>query len=390
MTDACIAFVRHEQELLLLRRSAADPDSADLWDGVYGIGDTEEDVLNRVSECTGIPMEDLEYVRDGPALGIDIDGRLQDIAPCLVVSTSKEVTPAGRYTEAEWVDPGNIGWEDRENSKPRFCMFSNLEMEDSDKLFREMYGSVAAYLFIVKTAIGSEKRVADEMQARLMGSGSLSRIQENIFAILHPTGMRGYVMVESNALHHVEKLIGRSGGRDPKARRGLNQTPLKNAKTVLPGEAPLRDILPYLEPKAVTSGIEVGCIVEIVTGAFKGEKARVTSVSETKEEVSMELYEQPIPRTLKMRGDHVRVLERVESVRSPNSEIFELNEETEDEEEPVEEAEEETDSKSLAKTNLSNEIIDIYNNMPPDKKEKFLDALKKLQEQMGEDSDSID
>ena len=93
-----------------------------------------------------------------------------------------------------------------------------------------MYGSVAAYLFIVKTAIGSEKRVADEMQARLMGSGSLSRIQENIFAILHPTGMRGYVMVESNALHHVEKLIGRSGGRDPKARRGLNQTPLKNAK----------------------------------------------------------------------------------------------------------------------------------------------------------------
>ena len=93
-------------------------------------------------------------------------------------------------------------------------------------------------------------------------------------------------------------MIGRSGGRDPKARRGLNQTPTKNAKTVLePGEAPLRDILPYLEPKAVTSGIEVECIVEIVTGAFKGEKARVTSVSETKEEVSMELYEQPIPMT---------------------------------------------------------------------------------------------
>ena len=304
MTDAFIAFVRHEQELLLLRRSSSDPDAAEMWDGVYGIGDTEEDVLNRVSECTGIPMEDLEYVRDGPALGIDIDGRLQDIAPCLVISTNKEVTPAGRYSESVWVDPGEI--------QQYACVSSDLEMEGAEKLFREMYGSVAAYLFIVKTAIGSEKRVADEMQARLLGSGSLSMIQENIFAILHPTGMRGYVMVESNALHHVEKLIGRSGGRDPKARRGLNQTPLKNAKTVLPGEAPLKDILPYLEPKAVTSGIEVGCIVEIVTGAFKGEKARVTSVAETKEEVSMELYEQPIPMTLKMRGDHVRVIERVE------------------------------------------------------------------------------
>ena len=98
----------------------------------------------------------------------------------------------------------------------------------------------------------------------------------------------------------------------PAARRGLNQTPLKNAKTVLPGEAPLADILPYLEPKAVTAGIEVGCIVEIVTGAFKGEKARITSVSDTKEEVSMELYEQLIPMTVNMRGDHVRVIERVE------------------------------------------------------------------------------
>ena len=107
MTEAFIAFVRHEQELLLLRRSSSDPDAAEMWDGVYGIGDTEEDVLNRVSECTGIPTEDLEYVRDGPALGIDIDGRLQDIAPCLVVSTNKEVIPAGRYSEAVWVDPGS-------------------------------------------------------------------------------------------------------------------------------------------------------------------------------------------------------------------------------------------------------------------------------------------
>ncbi len=34
--------------------------------------------------------------------------------------------------------------------------------------------------------------------------------------------------------------------------------------------------------------------------------------AKSKEEVSMELYEQPIPMTLKMRGDHVRVIERVE------------------------------------------------------------------------------
>ncbi len=305
MADAFIAFVRHEEELLLLRRSKSDADSPALWDGVYGIGDSPEDVVTRVAECTGIPAEDLTYVRDGPALGvISSTNTMLDITPILVISTSKEVIPSGRYIESVWIDPGDI--------QNHNCVFADIDQEGSEKIVREMYGSVSAYLFIVKTAIGSEKRVADEMQARLMGSGSLSSIQDEIFGILHPTGMRGYVMVESSALHHVEELIGRSGGRDPKARRGLNQTPLKNAKTVLPGEAPLKDILPYLEPKAVTSGIEVGCIVEIVTGAFKGEKARVTSVAETKEEVSMELYEQPIPMTLKMRGDHVRVIERVE------------------------------------------------------------------------------
>ena len=112
-------------------------------------------------------------------------------------------------------------------------------------------------------------------------------------------------MVESNALHHVEKLIGRSGGRDPKARRGLNQTPLKNAKTVLPGEAPLKDILPYLEPRQYQR--YRSWMHRRNQLVLSREKARVTSVAETKEEVSMELYEQPIPMTLKMRGDHVRL-----------------------------------------------------------------------------------
>jgi len=62
----------------------------------------------------------------------------------------------------------------------------------------------------------------------------------------------------------------------------------------------------------VTHGIEIGCIVEIISGAFKGEKARVLSVQDTKNEVSLDLYENPIPMTISMRGDHVRVYERVD------------------------------------------------------------------------------
>jgi len=307
MSEAFVAFVRFEEKLLMLKRSNTAADFSGMWDGVWGSGSgtDPEEVITRVSECTGIPTEALVYHGHGPDRGIVMDsGSLVDVVPVLVVSATEDVEPAGIYTHAEWVDPGKI--------QEYTCIFSNLDMDNSHKLFREMYGSVGSFLYIVKTAINSEIRVVDEMGARLTGSGSLTDLDEEIMSILHPTGMRGYVFVEASALHHVEKLIGRSGGRDPSSRRGVNQTPLKNAKSVLPGEAPLEDILPYLEPKSVTHGIEIGCIVEIISGAFKGEKARVLSVQDTKNEVSLDLYENPIPMTISMSGDHVRVYERVD------------------------------------------------------------------------------
>lgn len=317
MTESFVAFIRHGDYLLLLRRSESDPHFAELWDGIFGIGVDETEVIERVVECTGIAAEHLTAVRFAPARGVTVGNKIHDITPWLVLSESDEVNTGGLYVESQWVDPGDIVIDERERGTLRnLCYTEDREGGHVDWLLRDMYGDVSAYLYVVKTGIGAEQRVAVEMLARLGGSGSLAAIQNQIFAILHPTAMRGYVMVESSSRHHVERLIGRTGGRDRKTRGVMLSTPIKSAKAVLGGvdsaEAPLMDILPYLEPKAVTSGIEVGCIVEIITGAFKGEKARVVSVSESKEEVSMELYEADIPMTLNMRGDHVRVIERVE------------------------------------------------------------------------------
>ena len=89
-------------------------------------------------------------------------------------------------------------------------------------------------------------------------------------------------------------------------------TPLKNCSKVLDGESPLQDVLPYLEPKSATSGIEEGCIVEISGGAFRGQAARVIRVTESKEEVTVELFEAAVPVALTVRADQVRVTQRVE------------------------------------------------------------------------------
>jgi transcriptional antiterminator NusG len=287
-SDGFIAFVRHEDKVLLLQRADSVADFAGAWDGIYGVGDSRDInvVLTRIEQATGIPASSLTHVRSGAPRGVEMGNRLFDIRPMLFLSESTEVEPKTLYKSADWVDPGSI--QDKSYSVSQLG---------------QLYGDVSAYLYIVKTTIGQEEKVAREMQARLSGTGSLQDIRDEIYGVLHPSVMRGYIFVEASAFHHVEKLIGRAGDRT---------TPLKNCSRVLPGTAPLGDVTPYLEPKAATAGIEEGDIVEIRVGAFKGERARVTNIAETKEEVTVELFEAAVPIPITVRADQVRVTQRVD------------------------------------------------------------------------------
>jgi transcriptional antiterminator NusG len=297
MSTAFEVFVRNEDKVLLLLRADGVADFPGFWDGVYGIGDVEDHdmVLQRVEECTGIPTSELTVVRSGAARGVDFGGRLVDITPLLVMTESTDTQPRTLYDKAVWIDPGEM------QNYP--TVFTDNDQDGSEKLLREMYGNVSSFLYILKTSIGQEQNVAREIRARLSGTGSLKDVQGEVFSVLHPHQMRGYVFVEASAEHHVEALIGRAGGIT---------TPMKNCRKVLGGESPLQDVSPYLEPKAATAGIEEGCVVEIRVGAFKGERARVTSVSESKEEVTVELFEAAVPIPITVRGDQVRVTQRVE------------------------------------------------------------------------------
>ena len=288
MSDAFTVYVRNEERVLLMQRAAGVADFPGAWDGIYGIGDPEEleAVGARITEGTGLDAEYLQSVRSGDARGLAFGNRLNDVTPLLFASSVNEVDARGLYKSFEWVDPGTIGT--KEHSTPQLS---------------DMYGDVASYLYILKTSIGQEQNVAKEIEARLSGTGSLKEVQDEIYGVLSPHFMRGYIFVEASALHHVEKLIGRVG---------VSTTPMKNCRKVLDGESPLGDVLPYLEPKAATTGIEEGSIVEIHGGAFRGQAARVTRVTESKEEVTVELFEAAVPVALTVRADQVRVTQRVE------------------------------------------------------------------------------
>ena len=288
MSEAYTVYLRSGEKVLLMQRSDEVSDFPGAWDGIHGIGDPNDhdSVIARVTECTGISSESLQMVRTDMARGLAYGNRLNDVTPILFLTEEVEVKPGALYKNSEWVDPGAI--QTKDYATPQL---------------REMYGDVASYLYILKTSIGQEQNVAGEIRARLSGTGSLADIQDKIFGVLSPHYMKGFIFVEATALHHVQKLIGRVG---------VGVTPLKNCSKVLDGEAPLEDVLPYLEPKAATSGIEEGCIVEISGGAFRGQAARVTRVAESKEEVTVELFEAAVPVALTVRADQVRVTQRVE------------------------------------------------------------------------------
>ena len=101
-------------------------------------------------------------------------------------------------------------------------------------------------------------------------------------AVLQPQHMKGYTLVEASAKHHVEKVIGRDRDEHD-AHEELQESTRRRIAT--------RGCSPYLEPKAATAGIEEGAASLRSRVGPSEVNQRVVRVTESKEEVTVELYE---------------------------------------------------------------------------------------------------
>jgi len=84
---------------------------------------------------------------------------------------------------------------------------------------------------------------------------------------------------------------------------------------VIKGASSFGEVEHFLTPKPAVVGINEGAIVELISGPFKGEMARVKRVDVAKEEITVELFEAMVPIPITVRGDHVRVLSKDEIQR---------------------------------------------------------------------------
>lgn len=145
-------------------------------------------------------------------------------------------------------------------------------------------------IFAIRTTIGQEKNTADMIASRA------KNFKLPIKAVLAPTGIKGYIFVEGVGKTTIERT-----------RMGI-----KHGKGMVAGEVPITQIEQFLVPKAAVVGMEIGDIVELISGPFRGERARIIRVDEGKEEITVELFEATVPIPVTVRGDSVKILQKKE------------------------------------------------------------------------------
>jgi transcriptional antiterminator NusG len=145
-------------------------------------------------------------------------------------------------------------------------------------------------LFALKTIANREEQVLDFLTAHA------KKKNLKIQSLIHPHGMKSYIIVEAENRRDIEE-----------ASHGVPYV-----RGVLPSPIKYEEISDTLEQIKTPVNIKKNDIVEIISGPFKRDKAKVSRIDQQKEEVVVELLETavPIPMTLKL--DSVKVIRRDE------------------------------------------------------------------------------
>ena len=165
----------------------------------------------------------------------------------------------------------------------KWCIImQNTDFEETDEEHSQ--------IFTIKTQVGKEQSTADLINSRAKKS------KLNIPSILTTPELRGYIFVEG----FDEELIG-----------NMIKT-VSYARNMLEGDTPIEQIEHFLTPASSVAKITEGDVVEMVSGPFRGETAKVTHIDDTKEEITVELFEAMVPIPITVRGEQVRILKRKE------------------------------------------------------------------------------
>jgi transcriptional antiterminator NusG len=144
-------------------------------------------------------------------------------------------------------------------------------------------------IFTIRVTSGQEKILSEILVKK-------SRAEKlDVYSIVYIDAIKGYLFVEAPEENTVVKLI-----QKVKHVKGFLKKPVTLAE--------VENLIKAVKKPAVT--IAVQDIVEMISGPFKGERARVTQIDEAKDEITVELLEVAVPIPVTVKGKIVRLFQK--------------------------------------------------------------------------------
>ena len=143
-------------------------------------------------------------------------------------------------------------------------------------------------IFVLRTTANREDQVMDFV------SSNAVKKKLDVYSVIKAHGMRGYIFLEAATMADAEQAA-------------LN---IPYARGILPHAVKYSEIEHMLEQVKHEMNIQKSDIVEIISGPFKRENAKVTRIDKAKEEVVVELLEAAVPIPITVKMDAVKVIRR--------------------------------------------------------------------------------
>jgi len=147
---------------------------------------------------------------------------------------------------------------------------------------------ISTAVFAVRTTAGQEKNVANLIEAKV----KINDLQ--IKAVLVPEMLKGYIFIEADGPHSVEKSI----------------AGVKHVRSRVPGVVTFPEVERYIIIKPVIEELDADDLVEVIGGPFKGMRAKITRVDKAKEDVTLELLEATFTLPITVHADYVKLVEK--------------------------------------------------------------------------------
>ena len=142
-------------------------------------------------------------------------------------------------------------------------------------------------IYAIKTIVGREEIVLEAIANKAQTEGL------RVYALFHPQEIKGYIFVEAE-LEDLQEAI-----KEIPHTRGILKEPI-----------PIQELERFLKPKEAEVEINIGDIVEVVGGPFKGTKGKVIKIDKVKREITIEPLEVAVPIPITIQAEVVKIVER--------------------------------------------------------------------------------